>query len=146
MPTHLKNRHARNSRVYPVGDIVALNRPRHSQNLELQHGYVILHNGQSSEQSAVLVAWSECSVDQARQPAITRPNAIGSAVALMLAVGPAIEHASVRLEKEPRLAADMDYWARTRGAYGRTFFARLRIAGAVALLGLLPTPPMFVLR
>ena len=64
----------------------------------------------------------------------------------ILATEPASEHAPVRSAKEPRLATDMDYRARTHGAYGRTLLARLRIIGAGALLGLLSIPQMLLLR
>jgi hypothetical protein len=40
----------------------------------------------------------------------------------------------------------MDYRTRARGAYGRTLLARLRIIGAIALLGLLSIPQMLRLR
>jgi hypothetical protein len=64
----------------------------------------------------------------------------------MLPIEPASEQASVRLEKVPPLATDMDDRIRTHGAYGRTRLARLRIIGAIALLGPLPIPRMPRLR
>jgi hypothetical protein len=64
----------------------------------------------------------------------------------MLPIEPASEHAPVRSEKAPRLVTDMDYRTRARGACGRTLLARLRIIGAIALLGLLPIPQMPQLR
>jgi len=64
----------------------------------------------------------------------------------MLPIESASEHATVCSVKEPQLAMDMDFQARTHGAQRRTHFARLRIVAAKALNGLQSIPPMLLLR
>jgi hypothetical protein len=96
----LKNRQVRGSRVYPVNCAAELIQRRRSENHDLQHAYVILHQVRLLEQSADWEERAAGCVDLASRRAIAGHDTIDNVVLWKLGIEPGRKPGTVRSKND----------------------------------------------